>query len=279
MGGVIPAALQRSEGILRLRFGRRQERTFVAEAYQQGSAKVLFPRQHGATCDAVVINLGGGMTDGDRFELSAVLEGGAHVVLTTQAAEKIYRSRQAPAAISADIRLDTSCVAEWLPQETILFDRSNLRRRLNFTLAAGARLLAVESLVFGRSAYGETVRSAALDDRLRIVQDGRLVWFDAWRLEGDLAALLDRPAIGAGSRAMASIYWIGPNPEGLRDRIRPGLEGLPVRAACSIVREVLAFRLLAVSGQELRQAVARTLTALRAEIYGQELPLPRVWQC
>ncbi len=43
----------------------------------------------------------------------------------------------------------------WLPQETIVFDRSAFRRSLDVDLADGAEALIVESAIFGRLAMGE----------------------------------------------------------------------------------------------------------------------------
>lgn len=272
-------ALQRGKGVSRLKVEERAGRTIAREVYQEGTAKLRFPKVRGPL-EAVMINLGGGLTDGDELDIAVRSATGAQAVLTTQAAEKIYKSRAAPARVKADIRIARGSVIEWLPQETILFDGANLERDLTFSLADGGCLLAVESVVFGRGASGEIVRSARLQDRLRIKAEERLVWYDAWRLEGDLAAALDRPAIADGCRAMASIYLIG-NIDGaaLRDRVRPELSALPARSACSWARGVLAFRLLAGDGEALRRSVVLILTRLRTEIYGKSVPLPRVWDC
>ncbi len=54
--------------------------------------------------------------------------------------------------------------AEWLAQETILFDGCALDRRLDVELAPDSWFLAVEMLVFGRAAMGEVVREARLRD-------------------------------------------------------------------------------------------------------------------
>ena len=65
--------------------------------------------------------------------------------------------------------------AEWLPQETILFDRCAMDRRLEVELAEDAWFLGVETLVFGRAAMGETVEHAWLRDVIRVRRGGRLV--------------------------------------------------------------------------------------------------------
>ncbi len=168
---------------------------------------------------------------------------------------------------------------DWLPQETILFDRSHLQRRQVFRLAANAKLVAVECLVFGRHAHGEVVRSATLHDRFDVYRKGELSRSDRWRIEGDIEAALSRAAIGNGNRALGTILVVAPELSSLRDCLRPVLEALQIPAGCTLVGDTLALRLLAPRGHELRLAVVQCLTVLRQEIYGHVMPLPRVWQC
>ena len=59
---------------------------------KSGSLRVRFPHCDGAGLDAVIVNTGGGMTGGDRFDLGIKVGAGADVSVTTAAAEKIYRS-------------------------------------------------------------------------------------------------------------------------------------------------------------------------------------------
>ena len=56
-----------------------------------GSSKLLFPRAKDAL-QAVYLNSSGGVTGGDAFEIEARAQENAHLVMTTQAAERIYRA-------------------------------------------------------------------------------------------------------------------------------------------------------------------------------------------
>ena len=61
--------------------------------HEAGSLRVRFP--NGAsrgTLDAVIVNTAGGMTGGDRFDIDIDIGAGAHLTVTTAAAEKVYRS-------------------------------------------------------------------------------------------------------------------------------------------------------------------------------------------
>ena len=115
--------------------------------------------------------------------------------------------------------------AEWLPQETILFDRCAVRRRLRIELADDAWFLGVESLVFGRAAMGEAVEHASLRDVYEMRRGGRLLLHDAIRLEGEVAATLRRPAIADGARAVATLVYVARDAETMLDPLRSAGDG------------------------------------------------------
>ena len=79
--------------------------------------------------------------------------------------------------------------------------------------------------MFGRLASGETDVAARLHDRWRIRRAGRLVFAEALRLD-DAAAALDRPAVGAGARAIATILCVAPDAEAQAPNLRAALEAV-----------------------------------------------------
>ena len=105
-----------------------------------------------------MVNTAGGIVGGDSARLTFEAGEGAHVALTSQSAEKIYRSDGARARMDVSLRLAAGARLEWLPQEAILFDRAAFTRSLAVNMAADARLVLCESVVFGRLAMGEQCR-------------------------------------------------------------------------------------------------------------------------
>src|SRR5271165_5741643 len=88
-----PAVHQRARGTVRVGFRRRDATTVLDDLYQAGALKVLFPRPPPGTAPvAVLINTAGGVAGGDRLETSIRATAGAEAVVTTQAAERIYRA-------------------------------------------------------------------------------------------------------------------------------------------------------------------------------------------
>ena len=139
-------------------------------------------------------------------------------------------------------------------------------------MAPDARLLALETLVLGRAARGETVATGAVSDQWRIRRGGRLVHAEALRLDGDVVAATAGAATLAGGRALATLVAVAPERRAL-EAARRALEGLDaVTAAASAKGEgVLVVRMLAGEAQALRAGLIRFLMAFR------DAPLPRVW--
>jgi urease accessory protein len=244
----------------------------VAELAQAGSGRVLFPHRVAAddALEAVIVNVGGGIAGGDRFEVSLAAQAGARLVASTQACEKVYRSDGRTAEVSTALAVAAGASLAWLPQETILFDRAKLARTLEVTLAATARCLVCDAVILGRHAMGESVTSAAFHDSWRVKRGGRLVFAEETRFDGDLAPLA-APSGLAGRTGFATFVMAGPNLADRRDRARAMIERDGHEAGVSIVGDLLVCRLVAVSGITLRAG----LSALVRELSDQEPP--RVW--
>jgi len=262
--------LERAEGALALEFRVDGGATRLARGFQQGSFRVRFPRSVDAEPEAVLLNTAGGLAGGDAFRVSADLAPGAAVRLTTQAAEKVYRSG-ARGAARLDVRLTLGERARllWLPQETILFDGGGLERRIEATLAGDSELLACEAVVLGRTARGERVATGALADQWRVRRDGRLVFADALRLAGDIASAASRPATLAGAAAFATVLLVAPDAENRLGTVRAALDPA-TDAGASAWNGMLLARLVAEDGAKLRAALLAVLAALGTKA-------PRAW--
>ncbi len=242
--------------------------------YQSGSAKIRLPRDRaGAPFEGVLLNTAGGVTGGDRLAYEVAVGEAAEAVVTTQAAERVYRRSEGVARIDTTLAVGAGGRLDWLPQETILFDRSALSRRLTADIAADATLLAVEPLVLGRAAMGETIRTVFARDVWRIRRDGVLVFADALRLDGDSEMIMKGGATGAGARAMATLVLVAPDAEARLDTVRAALENARGEAGASAWNGMLVARFLAPGGQALRADLMMLIETLRGA------PMPRVWHC
>ena len=273
-GDLISARHQRAWGDLRIAFKRREGASVLARLRQDGCLKARFPRlEEGAWAGAVTLNSAGGVAGGDRLRTGVTAGEGTAVTVASQAAERFYRALPGSVSEVANaLSVESGAALEWLPQETILFDGSALRRKLTVEIAEGGWFLGVESLVFGRTAMGETVRRVALSDLIEIRRAGRLALHDRIRFEGDAAEALGRAALGAGACAVATLLLVAPEAGDRVDALRAALA--PFEAGASAWDGMLVARIVAQDGACLRAATVAGLDVLRA---GR--PLPRVWSC
>jgi len=268
--------LQRTRGRARVGFWHKDGRTRLKDLFQSGSAKLRLPRIYTGAPTGVLINTAGGLTGGDRMIYEAETGENTHAIVTTQTAERAYRSPGGAANVSTVLTGQCGSHLEWLPQETILFDHSALERQLTAHLTGTARLLCLEAVVIGRPAMGEDVTRIHFKDRWRIKRDGKLVYADDIRLSGHPGHLLDNPAAAGGHTAFASFIDCDPDAADRLDRARSAIQTVQemndVAAGCSAWNGVLSARFVARDGQSLRAALTSFLTSYRAT------GLPRVWQ-
>ena len=199
---------RRVEGGARIRLRDDAGVTRLAELWHHEPMRVLLPDPiDDALPHVVLLNTSGGLVGGDRVAVKVTLDARARALVTGQAAEKVYRSAGADVTITNQLEIGEGGWLEWLPQETILFDRSRLRRRLTLDLAATARAMAGEIIVFGRRARGEVISDLVLHDSWTVHRAGKLVWADALRLDRDAPAILASPFGFDGAAAMATLVY------------------------------------------------------------------------
>lgn len=269
----LPAYI-RARGHLTARLQDSGRGTRVFDLSEAGGYRLKFP--HADQCEAMIVNTGGGMAGGDHLALALSLGPKAVVVCSTQSAEKIYRAERDRAEISATLTLEDTAELAWLPQETILFDGAQLHRQLRADMVASATFMACETVVFGRSAMGETVHKAQLTDHWDIRRNGKLVFAERLRMTGDIQALLDRRTIGAGARAITTLLYVAPDAEARLEETRTLLapdDSAPVEWGASAWNGLLCIRAVSTDASALRRQTARFLNRFR------QRPLPRVWQC
>jgi urease accessory protein len=212
-------AANRAHGAVKFGVRLQDGVTRRGDLHESGSLRVRFPSPEGEGLSAVFVNTAGGVAGGDRFDIDIAAGEGARLTLTTAAAEKVYRATGKPAELNIALKAADGAHLAWLPQETILFDRARIARRIDIDLAEGASLLLCEIVVFGRAAMGETMRHGEFVDRWRLMRGGKLVFAETVRLEGDIGEKLAKAAVARGGAAIGTAL-IAPGDEALVERIR-----------------------------------------------------------
>lgn len=261
-------ALQRSTGLAQVAFAHLDGAVRLRDLHQSGSAKALLPPT-GAVPEIVFLNTSGGLTGGDHLRYQVTLGPQCRAVATTQTAERAYCSETGPARLDVALQVGAGGWIDWLPQETILFDRSQLSRTTRIDLEDGAGCLAVETIILGRAAMGETVKTVELNDHRKIYRNGKPVWTEPLKLTSD--SLQAGPAALANTRALATIVMVAPHVSDLLPRLRAQLNVPDTHAAASVMNDILVCRIMAPDGLPMTRQITQALSVLR------DAPLPRVW--
>lgn len=164
--------------------------------------KTLYP-EGPAVAHAVLVHPPGGLVGGDRLDIQLDLQAGAHLLVTTPAATRYYRSNAGEAAQVVHAAVGEGARLEWLPQETLAYPGCIARNEVRLSLAPGASLFATEVLGLGLPAAGQPFDTGRLLQHLEI--SGQ--WLDCGWLDAADKALLDGPCGLAGHRVLGTLAY------------------------------------------------------------------------
>lgn len=255
--------------------------------------KRLYP-EGPAVCHHVLVHPPGGILSGDRLEVHAQLDAGAHALLTTPGATRLYRRGEGAADAgwlaeqTVQATLAPGARLEWLPMETIAYPGCVADTALRFTLAPGAEMLGWDVLALGLPASDAPFGHGTLTQTVELPG----VWLERGRLDGHDTALLDGALGLAGRRVMALAWFAAGSPladarrEALLDAARalPALQAAPlgdepvVAAATAPHPQVIVVRALAQRVEPAMALMQAVWAAWRPLAWGLSAHPPRVWR-
>lgn len=183
------------------------QQTILRRSYALAPYKIQRPfYPEPEICHTVILHSAGGVLGGDR--LSARIHLGAHsqALITTAAAAKIYRSNGLWAHQQTTITLAEGAYLEWLPQETIVFDRACYQQQVQIDLGPAATFCGWEVVRLGRSAGGEIFSAGCWLNALEVWQGGQPLWIDRQRIAGEQWL---SPQALAGQPLLGLMVWLG----------------------------------------------------------------------
>jgi urease accessory protein len=218
----------------------------------------------------MLINTAGGIAGGDSYTLEIAAGDKARLAVSSTAAEKVYRSLGPDARIRVRLSAGQDASLAWLPQETILFDGARFHRTIDIDLAADARLVFAEAVVFGRTGMGESLARGFFFDRWRVRRGGALIFAETVRLDGAIAATLGEAAVANGGAAIATILII-PGSAEIIEQLRALGSRFRSEVGTSTWNGIAVARLCAADGAALRYDLITLLATLR------DGKLPHCW--
>ena len=265
---------------LDLGFERRGAETILARREHLGPLRVqkaLHP-EGPELCHAIVLHPPAGICGGDHLQIDIDVGDDAQVLLTTPGAGKWYRSAGATAEQCLSLKVGAGATAEWLPQESIVFDGAAARMRTIVDLAVNARYIGVETICFGRRASGESFTHGSLRLAADIRIDSRPLWRERGLIDGG-SALLTSPIGLAGFTVCSTVLAAGAEVDAAtlaacRAARSPeagahvGVTGMPA---------LFVGRYLGHSSEAARAWFVAVWEGLRPAFIGRPAVAPRIW--
>ena len=261
---------------LSLSFERTLARTNLRVKERAGPLSVqrpFYPEED--VCHAYVLHPPGGVVGGDQLELNVHVRENGSALITTPAANKIYRSNGPESQIKQQFSVESGGTLEWLPQETILFGGSSLSTCTRVDLNPSARFSGWDMTVLGRPFSGDRYERGAFDQKMTIAVADKPILNERhrWRSE--------EPMLGAawgcrGNCALASVYAYPADPDLLK-RVQRLIASSPVDAGATLLSELLVVRILGSAPQIVRALAEKLWTGMRPLQMGRAASRPRIW--
>ena len=263
---------------LQLGFERRGDRAALVERSHIGPLrlqKALYPEGEGI-CHGIVLHPPAGIAGGDELSIDVTVGAGAHALLTTPGAGKWYRSAGAEGRLQQRIEIAPGALCEWMPQESIVFDRALARLETRIEMTGDAMFIGMEMVRFGRSASGERFTAGDFRSSIRISRDGRPVWLERSRIDGG-GRLLEAGVGLAGWPVSGTLIVATPVVE---DEVLEAWRGVaPIEGDGAVTRlpGVLLARFRGSSCEAGREWFVKLWSAIRPRVAGVPVTVPRIW--
>jgi urease accessory protein len=269
-------------GRLELGFEETGGATRVSRRRHQGPLRLqraLFP-EGPAVPHVIVLHPPGGVVGGDRLELEIDLGPRARALLTTPAAQKLYRSAGAEAIQRTRLSLGESAELEWLPGETIAFDGALVTAGTRVELDRDSAFIGWEITCYGRPSSGSRFERGRLTQRFQILRGREPLLIEQNCVSGGASAL-DAAWSLRGNPVLGALYAVPRSAAGIDALVAVLREQVPPRSgtanAVTSLGEMLVVRASGTRVDEVRELLVASWRLLRPALFGREAVSPRIW--
>lgn len=278
----LTAAPDRWLADLSLGFELRGNRTVISHRRHRGPLRVQKPfYPEGGPCHLYLLHPPGGMAGQDEICIDVQVDTGAHALLTTPAANKVYRSDALVTSVQQSLHVEEGTL-EWLPQNTICFGGSALKQSTDVHLRAGTRFMGWDVIALGRPASGDHYETGSCEQAFTVYLDDQPLYRDRQQWIAGTDVMSSSWGLG-GQTAVGTFLIYAGGSENARDwvtRARTLIEWADsptVRSEATAVDGLLVIRALGSDAVQLQDHFAFLWAGLRQPVLGRPPSHPRVW--
>lgn len=268
-------------GKINLNYQYKHNKTGLKSSFAQSPFKIQqsFYPEGEAICHNIILHTAGGIVGGDLLDQNINLTANSQTLITTPAANKVYRSNGKIAVQNININLENNAILEYLPQEMIIFDGAKYHQSNIINLQNNSTFLMWDIIRFGRTARGEIFTKGNWQSKLEIWQEEKPLFIDNICLKGEdnlyhnLTGLNGNPIFG-------TLTYIGNNinPETLTN-IRQLCQDSLINGQGGVTELLkgLTCRYLGNSTTEVKDFFFKIWQILRVQYLGKNAIKLRIW--
>jgi urease accessory protein len=230
--------------------------------YQDGDDEPFIP----------LVNTAGGYVEGDRAELHVDIREGARALFTTTGSTKFYKSIAGnTSAERTHVSVGSDALLEYIPDETIPFRKSRVRRDVQISLEKTSRLFLGDILSAGRIHYGdgEVFAFDSLISSTNITVNNRPLVADRIMAVGPQEVEALR-RLWHGYHHLVAVSAYAPDfPDGLVDELRSRLRYSGQLAGVSKKGDLISVRVLTTETWRAHEALHEAWSVVRPSLAGK----------
>ncbi|MGD8559717.1 MAG: urease accessory protein UreD [Gammaproteobacteria bacterium] len=252
-------------------------KTMIARRDHYGPLVIQKPfYPEGNPCHLYLLHPPGGLVSGDELTLDTKIHKNSHCLITTPGATKFYRSSGQAATQQQTFNIAGDALLEWLPQETIVFDKSHGDIRTHVNLEHHGKYIGWEITCLGRIAGDQPYHAGSLVQKTVVNRCGRPLLIERTALQGD-SPVLTAPW-GLANHATIGTMVITPGNTELLEAIRESVAANNEELfSATLLGDIVLCRYLGPQAQAAKRVFIDVWQTARPLVQGIEACLPRIW--
>lgn len=228
----------------------------------------------------------GGLVGGDQLSIDLSLKDGAHVLMTTPSAGKIYNNISGiPQGQHVSIKVAAGSVLEYLPQENIVFNGADGQLTTTIDIAGDGLFVGWEITCLGRFESAQFFEQGQLTQSLILRRDGQPLFSD--RLQLSAPSALQSCQVGFQNHHVFGTFVINrtvmTDTNELGEKIVAWQENVnnrhqPLAVAVTQKPDVFIARVLGNKAEQVRHCLEQLWAQLRSDMVGRVPCAPRIWR-